>query len=88
MAPNPTDATLSNLLVGVLNDRGVAFKRLASMAGHDTQQAARRCPSAMFFIPSIDGVSHNPDENSHEEDILLAGVLMDSWADRWVAECS
>ncbi len=42
----------------------------------------------MFFIPSIDGVSHNPDENSHEEDILLAGVLMDSWADRWVAECS
>ncbi len=87
VTPNPTDATLSNLLVGVLDDRGVAFKRLPSMAGHDTQQAARRCPSAMFFIPSIDGVSHNPDENSHEEDILLAGVLMDSWADRWVAEC-
>ncbi len=88
VAPNPTDETLSNLLIRVLNDRGVAFKRLASMAGHDTQQAARRCPSAMFFIPSIDGVSHNPDENSHEEDILLAGVLMDSWADRCVAECS
>ncbi len=88
VAPNPTDETLSNLLISVLNDRGVAFNRLASMAGHDTQQAARRCPSAMFFIPSIDGVSHNPDENSPEEDILLAGVLMDSWADRWIAECS
>ena len=88
VAPNPTDATLSDLLVEVLDDRGLAYKRLASMAGHDTQQVARRCPSAMFFIPSIAGVSHNPDEDSHEEDILLAGELMSAWADRCVAECS
>ena len=88
ITPNATDETLSGLLVDVLDDRGVAFKRLASMAGHDTQQAARRCPSAMFFIPSINGVSHSPGEDSHEDDILLAAELMSAWADRCVAACS
>ncbi len=87
IAFNPPDDVEPSSAVSVV--RGpVPLPLRTSMAGHDTQQAARRCPSAMFFIPSIDGVSHNPDENSHEEDILLAGVLMDSWADRWIAECS
>jgi hypothetical protein len=41
----------------------------------------------MFFIPSIDGVSHNPAEDSHEEDIQLAGDLMLAWVERCVAAC-
>jgi hypothetical protein len=42
----------------------------------------------MFFIPSVDGVSHNPAEDSAEADILLAGDLMLAWADRCVAACT
>ncbi len=44
-------------------------------------------PASMFFIPSIDGVSHNPDEDSREADIELAGDLMLAWAERCVREC-
>ncbi|MDH3741357.1 MAG: M20 family metallo-hydrolase [Hyphomicrobiales bacterium] len=36
--------------------------RLASGAFHDALYAARRCPSAMIFIPCRDGLSHHPDE--------------------------
>jgi N-carbamoyl-L-amino-acid hydrolase len=87
VAPTPTDATLNDLLAEILEERNIAFRRMASMAGHDTQQAARRCGASMFFIPSIDGVSHNPAEDSHEEDIQLAGDLMLAWVERCVAAC-
>lgn len=87
-APIPTDAQLAGHLAEILSDWGVAHQRLFSMAGHDTQHAARRCPAAMFFIPSVDGVSHNPAEDSPEADIRLAGDLMLAWADRCVAACT
>ncbi len=87
VAPTPTNDTLNTLLSEILESRGVPFLNLASMAGHDTQQAARRCRASMFFLPSIDGVSHNPDEDSSEADIELAGDLMLAWAERCVREC-
>ena len=39
---------------------------------------ARICPSAMIFVPSVGGVSHNPEEFT-EDDALSAGanVLLD-----------
>jgi len=43
----------------------------------------RRCS----LIPSIDSVSHNPNEPSREADIELAGDLMLDWAERCVREC-
>jgi acetylornithine deacetylase/succinyl-diaminopimelate desuccinylase-like protein len=87
VAPTPTNDTLNTLLSEILESRGVRYLYLASMAGHDTQRAARRCRASMFFIPSIDGVSHNPDEDSREADIELAGDLMLAWAERCVREC-
>jgi len=36
--------------------------RMTSGAGHDAQMMATICPSAMIFVPSIDGLSHNPAE--------------------------
>ncbi len=87
VAPTPTNDTLNTLLSEILESRGVPFLYLASMAGHDTQRVARRCRASMFFIPSIDGVSHNPDEDSREADIELAGDLMLAWTERCVREC-
>jgi len=51
-----------------------------SGAGHDAQMLARVCPTAMIFVPSFDGVSHNPAEYTSPEDIeaganLLADVV-------------
>jgi acetylornithine deacetylase/succinyl-diaminopimelate desuccinylase-like protein len=87
VAPTATDAALNNLLIEILDQRDIPFRRMASMAGHDTQQAARRCDASMFFVPSVDGVSHNPAEDSREEDIQLAGDLMVVWAERCIAAC-
>ncbi len=56
--------------------RGLAFRVLSSGAGHDAAVVARRAPSAMVFIPCVDGVSHSPREQASAEDIALASELI------------
>jgi N-carbamoyl-L-amino-acid hydrolase len=62
--------------------RGYPVMRLPSGAGHDAQMLARVCPTGMVFVPSRDGVSHNPAEHTEPEH-LAAGteVLLDVLAD-------
>jgi len=51
---------------------------MVSGAGHDAQMMARVCRAAMIFVPSVGGISHNPDEHTPEEDLAAgAGVLLD-----------
>jgi len=55
--------------------------RMPSGAGHDAQILARRVPSAMLFVPSINGVSHHWSEDTSEADIALgAQVFADAAA--------
>lgn len=56
---------------------GFSVARLAAGAGHDAQMLARVCPSGMVFVPSRDGISHNPTEHT-DAHLLEAGanVLM------------
>ncbi|KAL1846033.1 hypothetical protein VTK73DRAFT_375 [Phialemonium thermophilum] len=52
---------------------------LVSGAGHDSVYTSRRCPTAMIFVPSRHGVSHNPEEYTSPEDCAIgAEVLMHS----------
>ncbi|KAI1338422.1 amidase [Xylariaceae sp. FL0016] len=52
---------------------------MTSGAGHDSVYASRRCPTSMIFVPSRNGVSHNPEEYTSPEDCAIgAGVLMQS----------
>lgn len=47
--------------------RGLSRQRIVSGAGHDAQELARLCPTAMIFVPGLyDGISHNPRELSTE----------------------
>ena len=56
---------------------GYTTRRITSGAGHDAQMLARVCPSAMIFIPSKEGLSHNPAEYSSPEEITAgANVLL------------
>jgi N-carbamoyl-L-amino-acid hydrolase len=50
------------------------WRRMPSGALHDATNVSRVLPSAMLFVPSIDGVSHNPDEDTKRPD-LEAGLL-------------
>jgi len=45
--------------------------RMPSGACHDAQIIAGHVPSGMLFIPSIGGISHDPAEDTREEDIVL-----------------
>jgi N-carbamoyl-L-amino-acid hydrolase len=48
----------------------VAHVRLPSYASHNGQVMSAFTPSGMFFIPSVGGLSHNPAEYSHWEDVV------------------
>ncbi|KAF2433069.1 amidase [Tothia fuscella] len=56
-------------------------RELASGAGHDSVNTSKVCPTSMIFVPSKDGVSHNPAEYTKPEDcatgaqVLLGAVL-------------
>lgn len=55
--------------------RGYRCRPMVSGAGHDAQMLARICPSAMIFVPSQDGISHNPAEYT-SPDALDAGMTV------------
>jgi N-carbamoyl-L-amino-acid hydrolase len=59
---------------------GVEATRMPSMAGHDAMSVGEVAPAGLFFIPSLKGISHRPDENSRKEDIKLAGDVLCHWA--------
>ncbi len=49
---------------------GLTHKRLISFAGHDTQAISAVTSSAMLFVPSVGGTSHNPREFTRQEDVV------------------
>ena len=56
---------------------GNSTRRMPSGAGHDAQMLARVCPSGMIFVPSVNGISHNPAEFTSPEDLAAgANVLL------------
>jgi N-carbamoyl-L-amino-acid hydrolase len=56
---------------------GHSTMRMPSGAGHDAQMLARVCPAGMVFVPSVAGISHNPAELTHPDDLVAgADVLL------------
>lgn len=61
-------------------EKHLAYKHMNSGAGHDSMIFGRYFPTAMIFVPSIGGISHNPAEATAAADIqtgfeLLCDVL-------------
>jgi len=71
-APVSFDADLTNLVEQQATQLGLSHRRLNSGAGHDAQMLSRICRSAMIFVPSVAGISHNPAEHTEPAD-LVAG---------------
>ena len=58
--------------------RQLSSRRMTSGAGHDAQMMARICPTAIIFVPSRDGISHNPREHTEPEQLVAgANVMLD-----------
>ncbi|MEV8468451.1 Zn-dependent hydrolase [Fluviibacterium sp. DFM31] len=77
-APVAFDAGLVDKVEAAARSRQLSVKRMPSGAGHDAQMFAPNCPTAMIFIPSHKGLSHNVKEHSDEADIIAGTqVLLD-----------
>jgi N-carbamoyl-L-amino-acid hydrolase len=56
-----------------------SYQRMYSGAGHDAQFIASLIPSAMIFVPSVNGKSHcEEEETSHQDCIKGANVLLET----------
>jgi len=72
------DAGLVEAIEGSARRLGLSHRRMTSGAGHDAQMIARLCPTAMIFVPSRGGVSHNPREHTDDGELIQgAEVLLD-----------
>lgn len=76
-APAAMDAHLLAVIERAADGLGLRHTRLLSFAGHDAQSMSAIAPSAMIFVPSKAGISHNPAEFSAPEQIIAgANVLL------------
>lgn len=72
------DASIVAMIEDAARGRALASRRMTSGAGHDAQMIARIAPSAMIFVPSRGGISHNPREHTEPEALVAgANVLLD-----------
>ncbi|AJC79360.1 N-carbamoyl-L-amino acid hydrolase 1 [Rhizobium etli bv. phaseoli str. IE4803] len=76
--PVAFDGRIVELIEKAAARRGHTVRRMTSGAGHDAQMIARIAPSAMIFVPSLGGISHNPKEKTPDEDLVAgANMLLD-----------
>jgi N-carbamoyl-L-amino-acid hydrolase len=75
--PVQFDAEVVDAVESAADALGYSHRRMVSGAGHDAQSMAAVAPSAMIFVPSVGGISHNPDEFTRPEDVEAgANVLL------------
>lgn len=71
--PVPMDAEIVAIIEDQCKNSNLNYKRMHSGAGHDAQIFAETVPTAMLFVPSRKGISHNPAEYTEPAD-LAEGV--------------
>ena len=78
-SPVEFDEAIVERIRNAAERRGLDCKTITSGAGHDAQMMSRLCPSAMIFVPSRDGISHNPREFTDDRALIAgADVLLDT----------
>ena len=54
----------------------LSTRRMPSGAGHDAQMMQRICPTAMIFVPSVAGLSHNVKEHTETADLVAGAQVL------------
>jgi allantoate deiminase len=80
------DERLTAYLVDAMEAAGFPPKRMHSGAGHDAMVMAARLPTAMLFLRSPGGISHNPAETVRTEDVEAALQVMRAFLQRVAGE--
>ncbi|MCB1956150.1 MAG: Zn-dependent hydrolase [Rhodocyclaceae bacterium] len=74
--PVSFDPGIAARIEAVADRLGLSRRRMTSGAGHDAQMLARICPTAMIFVPSVGGISHNPAEHTEPDDLLAGAQVL------------
>ncbi len=74
--PTTMDETLGKIIKAAADAHRAAAIWMPSGAGHDAMALGRHLPTAMLFIPSIGGRSHDIAEDTDEADIVLGAEVL------------
>ncbi len=65
-------------LKNICEDKKIPYRFMQSGAGHDAMNMVELGPVGLIFIPSKDGVSHNPNEHTDLDDIIHGIDVLES----------
>ena len=74
--PTPMDDRIVGALETATKATGEPYMRMHSGAAHDTMCVADRIPTAMVFVPCVEGISHHPAEDASPADAALAAEII------------
>ena len=75
--PVALDETMRSAIADAARSLDLGTRELISGAGHDAQALAAVTPAGMIFVPSVGGISHDPDEHTRWDDCVNgANVLL------------
>jgi len=70
------DPRVIDIVESIAKQQSNTVERMPSGAGHDAQMLARVCPSGMIFVPSVNGISHNPTEHTDTDDLVTGANIL------------
>lgn len=76
LPPTAMDAEIRQRLCELAAGIGAPHRVMPSGAGHDAQTFARHCPAGLIFVPSLNGISHAPNEHTDWEQIRPGADLL------------
>lgn len=66
----PFDKAICTVVDEVASRLDYSTLKIFSGPGHDSKYMAEICSTAMIFVKSVDGLSHNEQELTHDEDLI------------------
>jgi beta-ureidopropionase / N-carbamoyl-L-amino-acid hydrolase len=76
LEPASLDHQLEQILEQAAHSAGASTMRMFSSAGHDAMSLAHHVPTAMFLVPSPNGISHTPAEYSDPDACALGATAL------------
>lgn len=74
--PTMASKVIQDKMIQAADSLGISYIKMQSGAGHDAQEMAALGPIGMVFIPSKDGISHNPKEYSSPSQMAKGANVM------------
>src|SRR6266567_2726521 len=74
--PTPFDKSCVASVRKATETLGYPHMDIISGAGHDAVYMARIAPTAMIFVPCVDGISHNEIEDAKPEDLTMGCAVL------------